>query len=94
MNELNILIGNWWTESDKQLFFQPTKEDKFTILPETTTWADIAVLLNLFPSRTQAIKNNYNKQIEEGFTDKRIGKLKKRVTIFKKTNWLDFRSVI
>jgi len=98
-NEINILIGDC-TDADMKLFFQSTPEDLFHKLPITATWADIAVLVGLFPSRTQAMKNGYNLGIPDGFTDTYgsnpfrknrtgIGKKNIRVTIFKESKSLN-----
>ena len=69
-------------ERDKDLFFGPLQpEDKFIQIEPGWTMANIAVHCGFFTSLSQARKNGYGNNIPHGFFDKRIGKLKIRVTI-------------
>ena len=91
----NFLIGDGVKESDKDIFFGGGElEEKFVRLGDKATWADIAVEMGIFVSKTQARKNGYGGEIVDGWTDtetenpirrKRtgIGKLNKRVCILK-----------
>ena len=82
-NELNIVIrNNHFREDMVGLFFRP--DDVITFLPETSTLADIGVLMGLFPSKGQARKNGWAGEIDGGWTDERgLGKLKKDLFIWK-----------
>jgi hypothetical protein len=72
-------------ERDKELFFGPlTDADNFIEIQKGWTMANIVCQANIFNSLTQARKNGFNNEIPFGFTDKRIGKLKTRITIL---NW-------
>jgi hypothetical protein len=75
-------ISEKMTESDKELFFGPIeKNDKFIVFPENWTMADIVHAAGIFPSRTQARKNGWDKPIPLGFQDMFLTKRKIRVTI-------------
>lgn len=85
MKEYNVLIGNGVQESDKELFFGPlTKDDKFITMQDNVRWPDVLVECNIFKSKNDARRNGWNKEIEEGFTDRqRLGKLKHRIIVLK-----------
>lgn len=57
-------------------------QEEFLLIEDGWTMANIMNAVGLFPSVTQARKNGWNKPIPFGFTDMRVGKDKKRVTIF------------
>ncbi len=88
--EYNILIGNYIGEGDKELFFGPlTSEDKFETVPESYRWPQLIKHLAIWKSTSEAVRNGWNKDIEEGFSDKIIGKRKTRVTILKATKRIE-----
>jgi hypothetical protein len=92
--DVNILIGAV-SEQDKICFFG----DDEGIIPVgeiflerdlSTRFPELLADLGLFPSRGQARKNGWDKDIPEGWTDLTIGKLKNRVCILKRTEeWRD-----
>lgn len=83
--EFNFIKGT--EERDKELFFGPlTEDDKFSEIADDWTMANLVVLAGIFPSLSQARKNNFNKEIPKGFTDIFVGKLRTRITIL---NWRD-----
>jgi hypothetical protein len=85
MNELNFRSENV-TDSDFDLFFGPHDEsDVNFILGENDTMANVMFHAGVFPSVNQARKNGWNKEIPSGFSDRRIGKSKKRITILNLT---------
>lgn len=63
----------------------PVKEE-FIEIEDGWIMANIMAAIGLFPSATQARKNGWNKPIPEGFTNMRVGKDKKRVTIYMEKN--------
>lgn len=70
-------------DQDLDLFFGPLCEDDKVIKIENgMIMADIAFIVGLFPSKSQARKNGWNYPIPLGFSDMRVGKKKTRVTIF------------
>ena len=69
--------------ADLDLFFGPICQDDTVIKIEPgMIMADIMAIVGLFPSKSQARKNGWNKAIPRGFSDMRVGKSKVRVTIF------------
>lgn len=81
INEINILIGNT-QEGDRDLFFGPlTDNDKFIEMEKEVRWPEILVNAGIFPSKGQARKNGWDKDIPKGWTDISIGKKKKRFCI-------------
>jgi hypothetical protein len=84
-DEFCILIGNW-EEGDKELFFGPISEkDIFIEFPVSLRYPVLLRDLGIFQSSSQASNSGWNKEIPEGFTDMRIGKLRRRLTILKIT---------
>jgi hypothetical protein len=84
MMEFNILIGNGVLESDKDLFFGPLlPDDEFKWFNKQTRFPEVLADLGLFSSRSEARRNGWDKDIPKGFSDIRIGKLKKRICILK-----------
>ncbi len=81
--EMNILIGKGITETDKELFFNYTPEDKFQEFPVETKFPQLLKALGIFPSTSEARRNGWDKDIPCGWTDFEIGKLKKRISILK-----------
>jgi len=83
MNEINFI--NNIKDNDKDLFFGPLKdEDVFIDIKPNWTMANLLVSAGIFSSLSQARKNGFSNEIPFGFTDKRVGKLKKRICIL---NW-------
>ena len=79
--EYNFIIQNQYLVNDeKELFF--CGED-VEYLSEETDMLDILVKCEIFSSKSQARKSGKSKDIPEGFTDLTIGKLKKKICIFK-----------
>jgi len=72
-------------ERDKELFFGPlTDKDFFVEIQKGWTMANIVYDVGIFNSLTQARKNGFGDKIPFGFTDRKVGKLKTRITIL---NW-------
>jgi len=81
--EICILIGNW-QESDKELFFGPlTGNEEWHEFDIDTPWSTIMAELKLFPSKGQARKNGWDKDVEWGFDDFTFGKVKHWKTVLK-----------
>lgn len=69
-------------ETDKELFFGPlNKDDEFIGIQDNWIMADIMVQSGLFPSKSQARKNGWNKPIPSGFSMHTVGKYKVLITI-------------
>lgn len=80
--EHNILIGDWTLQDRVQLFGFPDAphflpEDRFIEMPLNTRWPEIMVKLGLFSSVTQARKNGWDKDIQNGWTEEIIFREKK-----------------
>jgi len=83
--EFNFIGGQGHEERDKELFFGPlTEEDRFILIQPEWTMADVMVQTGIFPSLSQARKNGFGGPIPKGFSDRYVGKLKRRITIL---NW-------
>jgi len=81
LQEFNILIGVT-EEGDKELFFGPlSPEDEFIELPADVRWPQLLVKIGMFPSLGQAKKNGWDKDIEPGFSEHKVGK--RRIFILK-----------
>lgn len=81
--EFNFIHPN--NLGDKELFFGPLKKDEtFLELDTHMTMAHVMFQAGSFSSISQARKNGWDKPIPDGFTDMRVGKLKRRVTILNK----------
>jgi hypothetical protein len=81
--DVNVLVGDT-PDSDKELFFGPLEEsDVWIKLSSDARWPDVMAAAGIFTSKSQARKNGWDKDIDEGFTDIRVGKLKHRVTVLK-----------
>ncbi len=92
--EINVLIGAGVLPADRELFFGPlTPSDAFVSMPEATTWPDLLVQFEFFPSKGQARKAGWPYRIPDGWTDVTIGKLKRRVCILKITKELPFSEI-
>lgn len=76
MFELNIISQSTLSSDIEPIFGPCLPSDNWEPLQRFKDMADIWVLLGLFPSRSQAIKNNHGGDIPDGFTD--IVKKKKR----------------
>lgn len=84
--EFNILIGDGVLESDKELFFGPLNIwDKFVKLDSESRFPHLLRQIGVFPSTSQAMKQGWNKDIPEGFSEWFIGqgKNKKWICILK-----------
>lgn len=62
-----IFINDKTTDRDMDSVLCPTNEE-IVSLSDIKDMADIWVKVGLFPSRTQAIKNNHGGEIPSGFT--------------------------
>ena len=85
-NELNVLIGDINNET-RDLFFHTQEGDEFIQMSPETTWEDIVVHLNMFPSKSQARKNGWSGDVSEGWTQKTdVGKMNWNICILKGVN--------
>lgn len=85
MSDFNFRTDNA-SERDVDVFFGPADDsDVNFILGENDTMANVMHHAGVFPSVTQARKNGWNKDIPVGFSDRRVGKNKKRITILNLT---------
>ena len=84
MIDMDIIIGKALL-GDVDLFFGPLSPGEFVEeLKEDTTMPDILVHCGIFPSKSQARKNGWNKErleVPSGFSQFTIGKLKHKITI-------------
>jgi hypothetical protein len=79
---INILVGDHWLETDKDLFFGPLEDrDEFFVFPSGVMWAAVMGDTKLFSSRSQARKAGWNRPVEDGFQDFRHGGLKHHVAV-------------
>jgi len=79
--DFDFIINNGHSRrSDAELFFGQSPEDVIWLDGDKDMW-DILVIAGVFPSRTQARKNGRAREIPEGWTDQRMGKLKHRICI-------------
>lgn len=84
--EFNVLIGAGVLESDKELFFGPlASEDTFVRIDDDPMLSDVLVILGLFSSRSKGRGNGFHREIPEGLSQLRFGKLKTLITILKIT---------
>lgn len=80
-SEFNFISSNC-VRGDKDLFFGPIQEEDVFYEIEPGWWmSHIMFKAGIFKSISQARQNGWNIEIPKGFTDIRVGKLKKRVTI-------------
>lgn len=70
------------TEEDKDLFFGPLDGEEFIVIEENWTMAHLLHAAGVFPSITQARKNNEDRPIPLGFTILTRGKRAKKKEIF------------
>jgi hypothetical protein len=70
------------TEEDKDLFFGPLDGEEFIVIEENWTMAHLLHAAGVFPSVTQARKNNEDRPIPWGFTILTRGKRAKKKEIF------------
>lgn len=65
-------------EGDKEQFFGPIDlddpSDRFVLFDDTSTMADLVLMLGKFKSKTEARKNGWDKPIPEGFSAHKCGK--------------------
>lgn len=95
--DINFIIGDCVTDQDQTSYFGDMmgkiQDDETFGIPRPTPetrFPDILVSLGIFPSKGQARKNGWDKEIPEGWTDITIGKLKHRICILKLTKeWID-----
>ena len=81
MRELNI-ISPLTRVSDIDPIFTPARHEEFLPIGMFKDMADIWVFAGMFPSRSQAIKNNHGGNIPVGFTDVIKKKRNLRITIW------------
>ena len=85
--EFNILIGDGIQEElDKKLFFGPLEEwDKFMKIEFNFRFPQLMRQLGIFPSTSQAMKQGWDKDIPNGYSEWKIGSGKnlKRIYILK-----------
>lgn len=82
---VNVVVENeHLLPGDLELFFGPQSEqevlhDVVIMVPSGTSWAHVLAGIGCFPSISQARKNGWNKQIEEGFTPTfKVGKASRK----------------
>lgn len=81
--DVNVLVGSL-PESDRDLFFGPLDGSETWIeLDSDARWPDIMSAAGIFPSKSQARKNGWDKEVEPGFTHIKVGKLKHCITVLK-----------
>jgi hypothetical protein len=84
--EHNLLINNDNVlEGDIELFFAEPEPENFQIIPAHFDMWDLLAHLKLFPSKSQARKDQNWKhvlEIPKGFNEFTIGKLKHKIFIF------------
>lgn len=91
----NFISGGWVRDEDWISFFgdmtgKLPEGETYGVLDENWRFPDLLVSLGIFPSKGQARKNGWDKDIPEGWTDITIGKLKHRICILKRTKeWVD-----
>lgn len=79
-----VLIGSGAEESDKELFFGPLQEnDIFVEAGDDVKMFHLMGSLGFFRSNSEARKNGWNKDVEDGFSEFKIGKKKIELTILK-----------
>lgn len=87
MNEFNVIIKNkYYKENEDLVPILFDEEEVIFIEDDNIDMYDILVKLNIFRSKSEARKNwkKTKKDIPDGFTDiMKIGKLNKRITIYK-----------
>lgn len=94
--EINIVIDNNFFRS------RPDEENKSFInllfnnegieyLDNKKDFLDILIEYNFFPSRNQAFKNGFKKEIPKGYNEFIIGKLKRKIFLYNDfINWKEF----
>lgn len=76
-----LLFGKWGAN---------TVEETVHHFPKETTFADLMVHFQIFPSKGQARKNGWTQPIPEGWSEYSIGKLKTRLWIWNPSKeWRD-----
>jgi hypothetical protein len=81
---INFLIGNGIRDSDRDLFFGPILEtDEWFVCGDGAGWPEALVAARLFPSRSQARKNGWDKEVPNGFTCFPFGRLRHEVAVLK-----------
>lgn len=86
--EYNFAIGPHATPELAELFFGPldptNPNDRVVYLEDVSvTYADLMVMAGVFPSLGQARKNGHGGPIPNGFSDIRVGKLRRRIVCLK-----------
>ncbi len=71
------------TQEDKESFFGPLEptDGPFIVFNDKWTMADIVVAAGIFPSKSQAKKNGWDKPIEKGWSQFVLTKRKIKVFI-------------
>jgi len=98
MDFLNVIVENGnIRDGDEELVFGPDRHDgcigcprckkeEVMRVPATTTIFDLLVMLGAFPSKGQARKNwQHGAEIPPGFSEFRVGKLRRLLTIWNPT---------
>lgn len=83
MNNLEFnFIHKSRTQEDKESFFGPLEptDGPFIVFDDTWTMADIVTTAGIFPSKTQARKNGFDKPIPVGWTQ--LVMTKRKIKIF------------
>jgi len=85
-NDFNFLSKNV-SLKEKELFFGPIdlKNESWFEIEEKDIMANILFKIGIFPSITQARKNGWNKPIPNGFSEFKVGKNKRMITILNLT---------
>ena len=83
IGEFNILIGNP-DERNVEVCFGPLlPDDDFIQMDAETRWPQLLKAIGAFRSTSQARKNGWNKDIEEGWSQVRVGR--KTICVLKVT---------
>jgi hypothetical protein len=85
----NVLIGKD-SSNPKDLNLLFGEGGEFLELSDEARWPDVLVACGIFKSKSDARKNGWNKDIGEGWTDIRIGKLHTHICVFKMTDVKSF----
>ena len=81
---LNALIGKGVRERDKELFFGPIREgDTFMRFSYEARLPVVLREMGIVQSGMEAVRNGWDCEIPDGFSDHFFGKRKKRLSILK-----------
>ena len=81
--EFNIVIGDVDFNFIDILFGPWSNGDSLIKLSNNVRWPELLKSIGIFSSTSQARKNGWNKDIQTGWTNITIGKLRNRICIIK-----------